>query len=63
MLLTALEAAESGRTHREIAIAFWGAARVGREWDTNGWMHSRIKRLLRKARGTLKRYREIAAGN
>ena len=60
--MTALGAAEAGRSHRDIAVGFWGEEDVGKEWEPNGWMKSRIKRLLRKARRILKRYRDIAAG-
>ena len=60
--MKALAAREAGRTLREIAILFWGADRVAAEWHPESWMRSRIKRRLRKARGILKRYREIAAG-
>lgn len=57
-----LAAAEAGVSHREIAVSFWGAARVSREWESGGWMKSRIKRRLKMARGIVKRYRELVAG-
>ncbi len=48
--------------HREIAVEFWGEARVDEEYHTDGWMHSRIKRRLKKARAIVKQYRDMAAG-
>lgn len=57
-----LAAHERGRSPRVIAVALWGAAEVRGKWHTDGWMRSRIKRRLRKARGILDRYREIVAG-
>ena len=46
----------------EIALLFWKKSLVEAEWHSDGWMHNRLKRRLRKARANLKRYREIAAG-
>ena len=52
-LLLALEGEAEGRTHREIAVTFWGRERVEAEYHTDGWMHSRIKRRLKKAKAIL----------
>ncbi len=35
---------------------------VEEAWDADGWMHARLKRRLRRARGIMRRWREIAAG-
>ena len=61
-MLVVLEGDAEGRSHRDIAAAFWGAERVAAEYYADGWMHSRIKRRLKRARAILKRYREMAGG-
>ena len=53
---------EAGATLREIAAALWGADRAAAEWHSESWMRSALRRRLRKARATLARYRDIAAG-
>ena len=53
---------EAGATLREIAAALWGTDRAAAEWHSDSWMRSALRRRLRKARATLARYREIAAG-
>ena len=61
-LLKVLRAKADGRTLPEIALLFWKPELVAAEWHDGGWMHNRLKRRLRRARATMKRYREIAAG-
>ena len=60
--LLALEGDAEGWSHRDIAAAIWGRDRVDEEYYTDGWMHSRIKRRLRKAKTILKQYLDMAAG-
>ena len=40
----------AGRTARGIAEDVWGAEAVAREWTADGWMRSRARRRIRKAR-------------
>ena len=47
----------------DIARLFWRGPLVDEEWHAGGWMHARLKRRLRRARGNMRRYREIAAGS
>ena len=61
-LLLALEGEAEGRTHRQIAAEIWGRDRVDAEYYTDGWMHSRIKRRLKKAKAIVKQFRDMAAG-
>ena len=61
-LLFVLACEARGLSHREIAVAIWGPERVAAEYDSDGWMHSRIKRRLRRARAILKAYLELATG-
>ena len=58
----ALEGDAEGKSHRQIAIDFWGEARVDEEYHPDGWMHSRIKRRLRKAKRIVTQYRAMAKG-
>ncbi len=57
-----LRAKADGLEMPEIARLFWRGSLVEAEWESGGWMHARLKRRLRRARQTMKRYREIAAG-
>ena len=61
-LLKVLGAKADGLEMPEIALLFWRKSLVEAEWHAGGWMHARLKRRLRRARATMKRYREIAAG-
>ena len=61
-LLLVLEGEAEDRSHREIAAQIWGRDRVDAEYYTDGWMHSRIKRRLRKAKAILRQYRRMAVG-
>lgn len=61
-VLLALESEAEGLTHREIAARFWGVARVDAEYEPDGWMHSRIKRRLRRGKAVVRQYRDMAAG-
>ena len=47
-LLTVLDARLAGKSWREAAVDLHGAKRVA-EWDTDGWMRSRVRRLGRRA--------------
>ena len=60
--MLALEGEAEGLSHREIAVSFWGRERVEAEYTPDGWMHSRIKRRLRRAKAVLKDCRALAAG-
>ena len=57
-----LEADRHGLTRRQIAERLRGRERVAEDWWPDGWMQTRVKRRLRKARAMLKAYRDIAAG-
>ena len=57
-----LRAKADGLAMRDIARLFWRESLVEEEWDADGWMHARLKRRLRRARGIMRRWREIAAG-
>ena len=57
-----LRAKADGLEMPKIARLFWRKSLVDAEWAAGGWMHNRLKRRLRRARATMKRYREIAAG-
>ncbi len=59
---TMLASQAEGLTQQEIAVRFWGRARVEAEYYTGGWMHERVKRRLSRARAILKHYRSIATG-
>ena len=59
-LLLALEGEAEGLSHREIAVRFWGRARVGEEYYIDGWMHARVKRRLARAKAILKQLRDMA---
>ena len=61
-LLFVLACEAEGLSHREIAVAIWGPEWVEAEYDADGWMHSRIKRRLRRARTILNRYLGLATG-
>ena len=61
-LLTVLRAKADGLAMRDIARLFWRESHVEEAWDADGWMHARLKRRLRRARGIMRRWREIAAG-
>ena len=61
-VLTALALEAAGATHRDIAVAIWGEDKVAREFDPDGWMHSRVKRRLRRGRGLQERWLGIATG-
>ena len=56
----ALEGEAEGRTQREIAAEIWGQERVDAEYYADGWMHSRIKRRLKKAKAIMEQYRDMA---
>lgn len=58
-----LRAKADGLEMPAIARLFWRESLVEAEWHAGGWMHARLKRRLRRARETMKRYREIAAGS
>ena len=40
----------AGKSVREIAVELYGADRVAAEWDCDGWMRAKMRRLARRAR-------------
>ena len=40
----------SGKSRREIAVDLYGEDRVAADWDLNGWMRAKVRRLVRHAR-------------
>ena len=40
----------AGKSMREIAVELYGADLVAAEWDYDGWMQARMRRLARRAR-------------
>ena len=48
MALRALDARRAGATHREIAAALFGEARVAADWDgSSAYLRCRVQRLIR----------------
>ena len=43
----------AGKSTREIAVELYGADLVAAEWDYDGWMRARMRRLARRARAAL----------
>lgn len=46
----ALAGIRSGKSTREIAVDLWGADQVAADWDPDGWMWAKVRRLVRHAR-------------
>ena len=40
----------AGKSVRVIAVDLYGAARVAADWDRDGWMLAKVRRLVRRAR-------------
>ena len=40
----------AGKPMREIAVELYGADLVAAEWDCDGWMRAKMRRLARRAR-------------
>ena len=59
-LLKVLGAKADGLEMPDIARLFWRGSHVDEEWHAGGSTHARLKRRLRRARGNMRRYREIA---
>ena len=62
-LLTVLDGRLAGKSWHEIAVDIYCANRVAAEWNTDGWMRSRVRRLGKKARRLMEGgYRDLVAG-
>ena len=48
--MTVMKGIDAGRTQRMIAAEVWGEAAVAAEWSADGWMRSRARRLVARAR-------------
>ncbi|WP_428102891.1 DNA -binding domain-containing protein [Candidatus Rariloculus sp.] len=61
-LLTVLDGRLAGKSWREAAVDLYGAKRVAAEWNTDGWMRSRVRRLGRRAHRLMEGgYRDLVA--
>ena len=49
-LVTVLDGLAADRSARRIAKDLWGAEDVDREWTSDRWMRSRVRRRIAKAR-------------
>ena len=49
-LLTVLDGRLAGKSWRETAVELYGAQRVAAVWNTESWMHSRVRQRGKKAR-------------
>ena len=48
--MTVLDGLAAGRSARGIAEDVFGTEEVAREWTSDGWMRSRMRRRIAKAR-------------
>ena len=61
-LLKALEGIVAGKSAPEIAIDMYGADEVEDHWDSDGWLRSKTRRRIAKARAMMKGdYLKLAA--
>ena len=57
-MLKALDQRQAGKSHQEVAVALWGAERVG-TWHTERAMRARVRRLVDKGELYMNGWREL----